>query len=311
MTEPDVTRLVLYHASCRDGMCAAMVCWLQFKDSARYRPVTYNGETLRGIVNETLESHPKLDEVYVVDFTFRGEADTISWLLTEMGMGVTLIDHHSTAVDDITAISESVPAKGERINIRYAEDKSGAGLTWDFFYPNTPRPPVVAYVEDRDLWLWKLPDSDIVNTYLQSMPLAMVRWVKLFYEWNQETIRAIGSYQMTFIAGQVCEHMRRARYIHVEDGNGRSYRAAIFGCSLSTLTSETCDALLKHGDVPIDIAICVPINMAADGHVYSIRSRDTGKARQFAESYGGGGHDDAAGCKPASALIWHDMDLPS
>jgi len=40
---------------------------------------------------------------------------------------------------------------------------SGAVLAWQYFMPNEPVPDLLRYVEDQDLWNWKLPHSDAVN----------------------------------------------------------------------------------------------------------------------------------------------------
>lgn len=302
-----ITHLVLYHSDCRDGMCAAMVCWLNFKDAAIYRPVNYGGSSLRKIVDEALEAHPTLQEVFVVDFTFRGETDTIIWMLRELHLGVTLIDHHKTAIPDIEEVAAQVNGTGERVSVRFSEDFSGAALTWLYLFPQTALPPVVAYTQDRDIWQHKLPDTEAVNAYLQSTPLEMKRWVSLFYGWDQRGIVAIGTHQLTFMAGQIGSHANRARYVDVADSHGVTYRAAIFGYSLKEVASETCHFLLTSGTMPIDLAIGIPSNLREDGYTYSVRSKGNDFAREFAESYGGGGHDQAAGFKLDVPLEWTDV----
>ena len=56
---------------------------------------------------------------------------------------------------------------------RFDMGRSGAVLAWDYFFggPSTgrPRPWIVEYVQDRDLWAWKLPRSKEVSAYLRSL----------------------------------------------------------------------------------------------------------------------------------------------
>ena len=40
--------------------------------------------------------------------------------------------------------------------------RSGAQIAWEYF-ENKPAPPLVSYVQDRDLWKWELQDSQAVN----------------------------------------------------------------------------------------------------------------------------------------------------
>ncbi|MFQ3615868.1 MAG: hypothetical protein SNJ57_09305 [Cyanobacteriota bacterium] len=44
-------------------------------------------------------------------------------------------------------------------------DRSGAAIAWEHFH-NDDVPDLIRYVEDRDLWRWKLPDSEAVSEAL-------------------------------------------------------------------------------------------------------------------------------------------------
>ena len=52
-------------------------------------------------------------------------------------------------------------------------------MTWRHLFPLHEAPKILQYVEDRDLWRWKLPNSRAVNAYIAS-------WFndRKFQRWN-------------------------------------------------------------------------------------------------------------------------------
>ena len=159
------TPLCLYHANCADGACAAWVVRHRFPN-AECRAVSYDSPDYL-IIPET-----RGRDVYVVDFSF--SLKTMQ-AIARTSRSLTVIDHHKTARD---AIAELVGFDGndEWFNVGrhpaaiFDQGRSGAGLTWDTLFPWSPLPWFVAYVEDRDLWRWELPDSREVNAYIGSFP---------------------------------------------------------------------------------------------------------------------------------------------
>src|SRR5262249_25358010 len=47
-------------------------------------------------------------------------------------------------------------------------ERSGARLAWEYFFPEKDPPWLVNYVQDRDLWRWKLPHSREVSAFIAS-----------------------------------------------------------------------------------------------------------------------------------------------
>src|SRR5262249_25142218 len=69
-------------------------------------------------------------------------------------------DHHKTALPIRDQIGWGVLDLGE----------CGASLTWKQEFPNQALPKILAYVKDKDLCEWKLPDSRPVNMDLRNTP---------------------------------------------------------------------------------------------------------------------------------------------
>ncbi len=75
---------------------------------------------------------------------------------------ITILDHHKSALD---MYNENIQVLDTIPNLELVIDMERAGcqITWDFFFPEVPRPAFINYVADRDLWLWELPNSKEIN----------------------------------------------------------------------------------------------------------------------------------------------------
>jgi len=69
-------------------------------------------------------------------------------------------------------------------NCYFDQQKSGARLAWEFFHPNTEIPPLISYVEDRDLWNWKIDNSKEFNTAMDDTAFVFEDWDKLLLDNN-------------------------------------------------------------------------------------------------------------------------------
>ena len=69
-----------------------------------------------------------------------------------------VIDHHKTARDCVSGIDIH--------HCEIDETHSASVLAWKYFYPFEEVPVLLQYVEDRDLWRNKLPNSEAVNAAL-------------------------------------------------------------------------------------------------------------------------------------------------
>lgn len=91
------------------------------------------------------------DKVYVLDYSLpipmmEKYIDKIVW-----------IDHHRTAMDNLALIEKR---RGKEFVGLRAIGKSGALLTWIYFYGDAdPAPLVVQLVDDRDVWKWELGED--------------------------------------------------------------------------------------------------------------------------------------------------------
>jgi oligoribonuclease NrnB/cAMP/cGMP phosphodiesterase (DHH superfamily) len=109
-----------------------------------------------------------------------------------------ILDHHKTA----SYIQELVPGSVFDVS------KSGAVLAWEEFFPNQPVPEFILYIQDRDLWQWKLPHSREVSAAVASYPMEFgSNWTSWIWGVSLEELRVEGAailrYQQQQISRQI------------------------------------------------------------------------------------------------------------
>ena len=165
--------LVIYHDNCLDGFGAAWCFWHKYGNDADYFASTYKQDPPR-----VTGRH-----VYLVDFSYKSEV-VKRLLLT--AASITIIDHHKTAIDDLAPLFHEWTHRKPDLwepecvfDWHCSTSHSGAVLAWEYLYPGQQRPLLLDYIEDRDLWKFKLPRSRAVNAFLFSQDYRFELWDEL------------------------------------------------------------------------------------------------------------------------------------
>lgn len=275
MSEP----VVLYHAGCWDGFCAAWVLRKKWPE-AEFKPVRY-GEAPPDVTGRV---------VFVVDFSY--PIEQMRGLCAQAAY-VTLLDHHKTALPLLKALAGVV-----NLRMTIEMDKSGGRLVWEHLgvlgHQKLESPWLVDYTEDRDLWRWVLPESRAVNAYIRSCPLDMEVWDELDMSGSLAYVDE-GKAILRREAQIIDEHVKHARVVEIAGHQ-------VLAVNATVLFSEIAGRLAKHR--PFGIAYFV----RQDGWVqYSLRSRDGGvDVSEVAKLFGGGGHEHAAGFESIEVLVRRD-----
>lgn len=164
-TELVNSAVVFYHGpTCMDGFCSAWIAHKVLGDKANYVPINY-GDPIPNVEGK---------DVYILDFSFK--PDTLREMIKSNNITV-LLDHHKTSEADLQEFIQ----ESENIKIRFDMNKSGAKMTQEYFMNTFKDPylPIVDYVEDRDLWRFKLTDSKQVNAALRSYDMDFGIWDEL------------------------------------------------------------------------------------------------------------------------------------
>ena len=318
---------VLYHGNCPDGFGAAYAAWRHYGDeNAVYMPVLYG---------KPPPSMPPDSTVYIVDFSYP-PAELIDLALRHLI--VVVLDHHASAERDLVpaAFAELGPAFNTpdggfycgNIYVLFDLDRSGAMLAWMHFHKEPP-PLLIQYLQDRDLWQFKLPNSRAVSAYLQTVQMDFLAWQRIAAE--MESQRGIGE---IFAAGAAClklkeqqveimaKNVRWAKFIlpHPSDSTVLAPHVEFFSPPLQSIPTTYHVAPFARGQprlyyVPVANATCFYSEVGeqllqlfpdapfaayymdrADGNrQWGLRSRPYCDCSEIAQHFGGGGHKQAAG----------------
>jgi oligoribonuclease NrnB/cAMP/cGMP phosphodiesterase (DHH superfamily) len=251
---------VYYHANCPDGFGAAWSFYQKFEEKAKYIPVSYNN--YRSLLN-----YQELGGsiVYILDFHF--DPDVMD-----------MIDHHKTAEDKL---------KGRK-NCFIDKTHSGCYLAWKYLFKEQDVPPIIKYVEDRDLWKWEFEESKYILTALDSYPYN-------FDMWNKFNKKISGDEKTSVIDQGM--HIQKYKESLIKKISKFSEHHNICGYNLyiintSILQSDVCNYILNSRQSDIVIAYY----KYNDFYKCSMRvSREDIDASLIAKNFGGGGHPKASG----------------
>lgn len=268
-------RVCFYHAGCPDGFGAAWAVWKAWGEDAEYRPRGHEDSLPREVVRGA--------QVVFVDIAPSNEDLKI---LLDQAYHVQVLDHHVSSLERFRSdpsLENRLAAGGH--GIHFDLDHSGAVLAWQHFHPDAPAPPILGYVEDMDLWRWKLPDSAEVNAALNSYPRRFDVWDTLAHLAPEDLARE----GAPIVRAQRVEVERALHGAHpvalgthrVEGVNATHGRAAI-GHELAKRAAYglSCGLVYRLVARRVDVSI------------YSIGELDVSA---LAARYGGGGHRNAAG----------------
>jgi uncharacterized protein len=258
-------RVILYHADCPDGFAAAWAAWKKFKVGALYIPVPPS--------NRDLPIVARGKHVYTVDCSF--PIDVIAEIKKNVS-SLNIIDHHITNREAVALADDSL----------FDLSHSGAVLAWKYFHPKKPVPKILLYVEDADLWKFKLPRTKKIMAALQLYDAQFSVWDKIIRD-----IEAGRSEKLLMEGDVLLRHMDRRigrLAANAEDVIFEGYTCKMVNTSM--YVSELGHTLVKHGS-----PIAILWSRREHKIIVSLRSNGKVDVAELAERYGGGGHKSAAG----------------
>ena len=257
----------IYHGNCADGFGAAWVVWKALRHKVEFYAGVYS------------QPPPPVAgrDVFIVDFSYKRP------VLLEMAKAansITVLDHHKTAAEDLT----DLPAGIHNLTTRFNMERSGAMLTWEYFFKDSKPPKLLQHIQDRDLWKFELEGTRAIQANLFSYPYDFEEWDALMWA-SPESLISDGE------AIERKHHKDIAELLKVV-----TRRMVIGGHDVPVANlpyiyvSDAAHELAK--DEPF--AACYWDT--PKGRVFGLRSTDTGvDVSAVAKSYGGGGHRNASG----------------
>lgn len=260
MLQPQEVTHVIYHGCCDDGFGAAWSAWKRLGDRAHYLPAQH-GEAVPPLPDESC--------LALVDFCY---PRPIMEQLAARLKGLVVLDHHLTAEADLRDFPGAV----------FDMNLSGAHLAWNYFHPQEPLPELLAYVEDKDLWRFALPQSKEVTAALRSYPMDFEIWDGFSVPQLKVEGVALLRFQEQFVEA----HCKRVRW---ENLGGHRIPVVNASDCRSEIANRLCTLYPEA-------AFAAAYYDLHDGHrSWSLRSVGDFDVAAVAKRFGGGGHKNASG----------------
>lgn len=252
--------LVIYHGNCPDGFGAALAAWDVMRDGADYLPASY------GDAPPDVRERP----VFILDFSY---PRAVLQQMHRDSARLRVYDHHKTAEADLAGLDYCT----------FDMEKSGAVLSWGAFHSDDPT-PLMLYIQDRDLWRWKLPHSKEVSAALWSYPRDFETWARFMHDVSPLADDGIAILRFK---DQLVEQMCSQATWREIGGN----KVPVVNASVAF--SEVGEALcIKNPDAPF---AAYYFDRADGKRQWGARSRNGFDVSAVAKALGGGGHAAAAG----------------
>ncbi|MGH0037277.1 MAG: hypothetical protein ACQGVK_19805 [Myxococcota bacterium] len=270
-----MNRVCFYHAGCPDGFGAAWAVWNAWGDAGRF--------VARGHDDPLDATRLEGDQVVFVDIAPNNE---ILARLMESAVQVIVLDHHLSSLQRYRldpSLERDAERGGHRIHFDLTH--SGAVLAWNAFLGDTEVPDLLRYVEDQDLWNWKLPRSEEVNAAIASFPRSFETWTEL------------ASRPVVELADEGAPIVRANR-MEVERILSTAHPISLDGERIEAVNTTQNRSVVGH-ELAKRSAFQRPwgcvyrvVGRRVDASLYSIGDLDVSRV---AQRLGGGGHRNAAG----------------
>lgn len=302
---------VIFHRGCTDGFAGFFIL------------TTTNQIDKHALIYPDMPSAkdvpPNIDgkNIIVIDVAYKKD---ILLELFHRCNSVTFIDHHISIRDDVLEMIKT--KKNDNIIIVYDERKSGASLTWNYFYPKRKMPLFIKYIEDNDTGAWKLRNTlPFINALdvkydLNISHKNLKKWKKLFNEKVVEELVKIGITYDEYKEYLLEINLKRyslesfpsekiyTDYPEVFSKVGQ-YKVVVYngsGCPNASILGSR-----FMNKINCDFVIIWVYHTDRKEYVLSMRSKIV-DISNIAKAFGGGGHKLAAACAiPVSK--YHIEDL--
>jgi oligoribonuclease NrnB/cAMP/cGMP phosphodiesterase (DHH superfamily) len=257
--------VLLYHANCPDGFGAAYSFWKKFGDDMEYIPVKHGQPPPEGLSGKN---------VYIADFAYKRD---ILLELNEKTYSLSVIDHHISAERDLKDLDFC----------SFDMSHSGAYLSWVYNFPEQPVPKLIKYIEDRDLWIWKMPHAEEVLSAIDSYDRTFEWW-----DYIDSLIETQEGFDRFLNEGEAILRYKKKLVYSISENR---YDINISGDSIPVVNTPFFQSEVA-GSLSEDNKYAAAYYFDGKEFIFSLRSSDDDiDVSEIAKTFGGGGHKKAAG----------------
>ena len=278
--KPEEIDTVIYHNPCSDGTGSGFVAWKYLSQKFPERTVEYYPCNIGSPPPQNLEGK----NVLICDYSYK--KDVLLELIDKTNK-LLIIDHHKSAEKELSDIEEKYKI--------FDMEHSGAMLTWFYFFPNTEPPLLIKYIEDRDIWAKKLPNTDDFNSWFHTRPLDFEEYDK--YLDDSLLLEMITSKGISY--GELNNYYTKnavdycvPKFCKIKD------KYYIVGYVNTTICKSDVGNQIFDKFSYVDFSAAYSVSDVTDSTSFSLRSIDTGvDVSEIARSLDGGGHAKASGVR--------------
>jgi len=290
--------IVMFHYPCQDGLASAWVVSNYHKElnsPISLYPIAHGAQLATLVPQGKAGAQLAIDtfigkRVIICDYSPQPD---ILEQIEQVAQSIVILDHHITA-------QKALEGKPYAI---FDMTRSGAGITWDYFYPEIPMPDFIQMIQDRDLWRWAITGSKefTAGFFTMCSTIESKDFDALFELFNQmytdpdkiQFYLVLGKIISTLTENKVQaigdEHMRTVSAFTFD---GVVYRACVVNC-FADIASEAGNYISNSEQ--IDFAVLWRYHNPSRDFYVSLRSTGDIDVSVIAKSFGGGGHKNAAG----------------
>jgi len=276
--------VVLFHYPCQDGLASG---WI----TNHYHKLKNKSIDLYPVQYGTNLDLSRLSGKKIIFCDWAPTAEILEQL-EKVVSEIKILDHHKTAQQALQTKPYAV----------FDMNKSGAGLTWKYFFPSLQMPNFIQMIQDRDLWTWKLQDSRNLTAGL-FMLCDSVRSNKYndftgFFEIFDELYSNPDKFKFCLELGSIISKASLSKANSLAESHAKridsyqNHRVCIVNCP-TELTSDVGNILSSMDS--IDFAVLWKYNHPNQEYYVSLRSSNKVDVSSIAKNFGGGGHSNASG----------------
>jgi hypothetical protein len=277
MLEKNNIHIVCYHYPCPDGV-GSMYAAQKFHNSIGNLSVKYIAITASLINTIDWKSLVKDKNVLFVDLALK--QSFITEIIKYCNQYL-VIDHHKTTEKEL----EIFPKE----NLIFDIKKSGAILTWCYFFPDQEPPLLLKYIQDNDLWINKMPNCDKFVAWFHHLPMTYEIYDQYANDDNKliEDIKKCGSVALTIqnsILDKAINFLPKPKFVQI---NNKYY--FILFANFTIYPYILGDKIL--GNFPyIDLSSVYYINVNGGTNFTLLSTPTRVDGSEIAKHFGGQGH---------------------
>ena len=156
MNKPIIANYCVYHDPCLDGFGSACIV----------KEALPNCKMIKGVYGKPLSCKYMDKNIILVDFSYKRDE---LLKIAKKAKRVVILDHHKTAKENLVDLPDNV-------EVIFNMNRSGVGITWDYFHPNEEMPMLFQHIQDRDLWKFKLENTKRVGLAMYNKEFDFKVW---------------------------------------------------------------------------------------------------------------------------------------